>query len=69
LAVSSVCRFRQADWRWAPGKAFIWASTVIMAVPVKSSPPCTVKGHKPLVTNGDGIFSGSRRQTVKLGYN
>lgn len=28
-----------------PGKVFIWASTVITAVLVKSSPPCTVKGH------------------------
>lgn len=45
LAARSVCRYRQAVWHWEPGKAFTWASTVIMAVPVKSSPPCTVKGH------------------------
>jgi hypothetical protein len=37
---------------------FIWASTVIMAVLVKSSPPCTVMGHKPLVIRWMLIFSG-----------
>jgi hypothetical protein len=37
---------------------FIWASTVIMAVLVKSSPRCTVMGHKPLVIRWMLIFSG-----------
>ncbi len=48
---------------------FIWASTVIMAVLVKSSSPCTVMGHKPLVTQWMLIFFRLPRQRVKLGYN
>jgi hypothetical protein len=48
---------------------FIWASTVIMAVLVKSSPPCTVTGRKPLVIQWMLIFPWRPRQRAKLGYN
>ena len=48
---------------------FIWASSVIKALLVKSSPPLTVMGHKPLVIQWMLIFFRQPRQRMKLGYN
>jgi len=48
---------------------FIWTSIVIMVVFVKSSPPCTAAGHKPLVIQWMLIFPRQPRQRMKLGYN